>query len=447
MRGKTRSLRLGVAGALGLTLALSVGGPARSDDGVPPSPAAAPAASSSDQKYSPEELKTLVGPIALYPDVVISSLLPATAFPLDIIAAARMVKEKGGKLDAVPEGVTWDASVQALIQYPDLLLWLNDNTDWLQQMGYAVSVQQGDVLSAIQKFRMDAKKAGNLETNEYQDVSEVPAEGGDGSQDDVIVIQPSDPEVVYIPSYDPYAVTSPGYSGWAFGAGIAVGALGAWAWHSIAWGNHWGGGSININNGITHNGGGNAINGGGSRPWNPPQRPGGGAGNRPGNRPGGGNVARPKQLPANSNRLGGAGGVKAPSSRPGAGRPGGAGGRPSTLPANRPGPAGGGAFGGAGGAGAGAAGNRGRQSLGGGAGGARPAPSTRPSSGGARTGGSRSGSGSFGGVSRGGDRARSSSSRGSRSMGGGGRSYGGRGGSSGGGSRGGGGRGGGGRRR
>ncbi|MDF1702978.1 MAG: DUF3300 domain-containing protein, partial [Planctomycetota bacterium] len=221
--------------------------------GALPSPVAQVDTSAGD-KYSEAELKEIVGPIALYPDIVISSLLPASTEPIDVVRGARWVKAQGGEVKEIPEDMTLADSVQALVQFPDVLQWMSENLEWLEQLGYAVTNQNEDVLTAIQKFRKESKDAGNLESNEQQQVIE---------NNNVIEVQPADPEVVYIPTYDPVYVTqpvaTPVYGAYvhplvSFGVGFAVGAVGAWAWHSIGWGGGWrGGGSININNSPTYN--------------------------------------------------------------------------------------------------------------------------------------------------------------------------------------------------
>jgi hypothetical protein len=153
-----------------------------------------------DDKYSAAELKDLVGPVALFPNPVIASLLPATTYPDDLKAASAYVKSKGGTVTEVPTDATWDGSVKTLLQYPDVLTWLNDNPDWVAQMAWAVSVQQSEVLAAIQDFRKAAQEAGNLESNQYQNVVVEDAPDGDT---EVIVIESSDPQVIYVPTYDP----------------------------------------------------------------------------------------------------------------------------------------------------------------------------------------------------------------------------------------------------
>ncbi len=229
--------------------------------------------------YSAAELKELVGQIALYPDVVIASLLPATTFPSDITAAAAYVAQQGGTVTAVPDGSTWDPSVQAMLQFPDVLAWLAQNGQWVAQMGYAVSTQSSDVMLAIQAFRKDCQAAGNLKSDEHQIVSTEDASDGDV---EVIIIQPANPTVVYVPVYSPVAVVRPGYV-WAWGIGFAMGASGVWGYHGLHWGAH--GGEINISRNTNINTNVNVnrnnVNVGPDRPgkWNPPpagQRPGGG---------------------------------------------------------------------------------------------------------------------------------------------------------------------------
>jgi hypothetical protein len=184
------------------------------------------------EQLTKDELRDLVAPVALYPDVVLASLLPATTNPDQVHDAAQFVGT-AARVEHVPEDRGWDGSIIGLLQFPDVLRWLDENPAWTDQMGQAVTYQQGDVLQAIQDFRRAAKNAGNLESNQYQKVRAEP--------DRDIYIEPARPDVVYVPSYDPVlamqpqsVVVSPGINPWiAFGGGVAVGALGAWALYSI----------------------------------------------------------------------------------------------------------------------------------------------------------------------------------------------------------------------
>src|SRR5204863_3705662 len=134
-----------------------------------------PAAPAAPAPLSQAQLDELVAPVALYPDVVLDSLLPATSSPADVAAAARYAASSNGTLSAAPAGTAWDKSVVALLQFPDLLKWLGDNPDWVEQMGFAISTQQADVLAAIQRYRAKAKGAGALASNQYETVTVEPS--------------------------------------------------------------------------------------------------------------------------------------------------------------------------------------------------------------------------------------------------------------------------------
>ena len=162
--------------------------------------AAMPAAHAQEQDaplpaLSLQELETLVGPVALYPDDVLAVLLPASTYPLQIVEAQRF-------LDSNPAAGTtpssdWDPTVVALLNYPEALELLNDDLEWTATLGEAVLTQEGDVLEAIERFRDAAWLAGNLETDERQRVVR---------STDTIEIHPADPEVIYLPYYDPVQV-------------------------------------------------------------------------------------------------------------------------------------------------------------------------------------------------------------------------------------------------
>ena len=84
----------------------------------------------------------------------------------------------------------WDPSVKALLYFPDVLKFMNDNPDWTQTLGYAVTYQQQDVLKAVQLFRIQAYNAGNLHTNKYYRVV---------YSNNYIQILPSQPNMYYVP--------------------------------------------------------------------------------------------------------------------------------------------------------------------------------------------------------------------------------------------------------
>ena len=469
-----------------------------------PAPAATPAGAEFEQppaksSFTREELEKLLAPIALYPDPLLAQMLPASAYPVQIVQAQRWLdKNKAPVANNDYSGIdnqNWDPAVKALARFPGVIKMMSADLDWTTDLGDAEVNQPQDVAEVIQDLRAKAEAAGTLKTTEQQTVERVEAsappvagapQGSTAPQATAsyISIQPTDPSTVYVPTYDPSAVYQP-YSGIApllgFGAGIAVGAL----WNNNYW--NWGTGAIyppvwagysgwsgNVNNGNVNIG--NNVNlgnvGNNVKPWRPngdyrpgmgskpgigagrPGRPGGvGGPGRPGGPGGIGGPGRPGGIggpggvggPGRPGGPGGVGGPGRPGGIGGAGRPGGPGG---VGGAGRPGGPGG--VGGAGRPGGGQTANRpATRPAGRPGGGARPAarPANRPAG---RPNMSRPGSSAMGGMRMGGANAayanRGAFSRGGMSggLGGGGvRGGGGFGGGRGGGGFGGGGRGGG----
>lgn len=201
------------------------------------------------QAFTQEQLDQMVAPIALYPDDLLAQVLMASTYPLEVVQAARFVKEnpklQGDQLEASLKKKDWDPAVKSLIPFPDVLAMMNDNLEWTQKMGDAFLAQQKDVMDSIQRLRGKAQEAGNLKTTKEQNVI---VEKGETTQ--IIRIEPAT-QVVYVPTYNPTVVYGtwaypayppapvypPGYvAGTAllsFGIGVAVGSAmyGGWNWH------------------------------------------------------------------------------------------------------------------------------------------------------------------------------------------------------------------------
>ena len=201
-----------------------------------------------------------MAPIALYPDALLAQVLAASTYPLEIVQAARFVQQnkelKGEKLMAAAKDKDWDPSVKAMLEFPDVLLMMNEKLEWTEKLGDAFLDQQRDVMESVQRLRRKAEESGNLKTTKEQKVIVE-------KETQVIVIQPANPQVVYVPTYNPtvvygawpypayppYPVYPPGYVAGAalfsFGVGVAIGA--AWGGYG-GWGCGWGNNEININN-------------------------------------------------------------------------------------------------------------------------------------------------------------------------------------------------------
>ena len=273
------NLKPGLASCAAFALAslLALAGPLRAQQ--PASPQAAPPlqvspdlvspqqqkAAASQQAaaaFSKEQIEQLVAPIALYPDALVAQVLMASTYPLEVVQAARWVKENpkvtGKALEDAMQKQPWDPSVKSLTATPQVLTMMNDKLDWMQKLGDAFLAQQDEVLNGVQRLRSKALAQGNLKSGKEQKIT-TEQEGSTT----IIKIEPANPEVVYVPvynptvvygpwpypAYPPYYYYPPAYAGgvfFAFSVGIIIG--NAW------WGGcHWGGGGVYINHNTYNN--------------------------------------------------------------------------------------------------------------------------------------------------------------------------------------------------
>src|SRR6476660_857350 len=165
-----------------------------------------PHATEAAAKIPADQLDSLVAPIALYPDPLLSQTLVASTYPLEIIQLQQwLTKNKGLKDKALADAVQkeqWDPSIQAMAPVPDVVKQMAENIKWTTDLGNAFLAQQSDVMDAVQRMRAKAQGTGNLKTSSQQKVETQTVEAGK----QVIVIEPANPDVVYVPSYDPAVV-------------------------------------------------------------------------------------------------------------------------------------------------------------------------------------------------------------------------------------------------
>jgi hypothetical protein len=143
------------------------------------------------------QLDQMLAPIALYPDTLLSHVLVASTYPLEVVQAARWRSanedlDEQQALNSV-EDKDWDPSVKALVPFNDLLQRLSEDLDWLQSLGSAFLVNEQQILTSVQNLRQKAYDQGNLTDNDYVNVEHEEGE---------IVIETVRREVVYVPYYD-----------------------------------------------------------------------------------------------------------------------------------------------------------------------------------------------------------------------------------------------------
>ncbi len=156
------------------------------------------------EKYSREELTQMLAPIALYPDTLLSQVLMASTYPIEVIEADRWVRMNpeltGESLDAVLLDQDWDPSVKAICHFPSILALMSKRISETTNLGNAFLAQEDEVMDMVQELRARAYAQNNLTTTSEQKVI---------VERETIIIEPADPRVLYVPYYDPYYVYGP----------------------------------------------------------------------------------------------------------------------------------------------------------------------------------------------------------------------------------------------
>jgi len=156
------------------------------------------------EAFTREELAQMLAPIALYPDTILSQVLIASTYPIEVIEADRWVKEnpeiKWQALDEALVEVDWDPSVKALCHFPTVLDLMSQRIGETTRIGNAFLAQEEEVLDTIQELRAKAYAQGNLTTTPEQKVI---------VQKEKIIIEPAHSRVVYVPYYDTMYIYGP----------------------------------------------------------------------------------------------------------------------------------------------------------------------------------------------------------------------------------------------
>jgi Protein of unknown function (DUF3300) len=224
------------------------------------------------QALTPDQLNDLVAPVALYPDPLLSQVLVASTYPLEVVQAFQWLQRNPGltgpALTQAVQQQNWDPSIQALMVFPDVIKRLNDDVTWTTNLGNAFLAQQADVMDAVQRMRLKAQQAGKLGSTPQETVTTTTQAG-----QPIVEIEPANPDVIYVPVYNPVWVwgaplwypypswywPGPGVMvggfGFGFGVGISIGGFfgGGWGgWGGWGWRPNWGGRTIIVNNSFIH---------------------------------------------------------------------------------------------------------------------------------------------------------------------------------------------------
>jgi hypothetical protein len=180
---------------------------------------------------SPEQLDKLLSPVALYPDALLMQVLAASVDSQEVLDGGNWLLQNktldGTQLDTAAKSAGFGPAMIALFHFPQVVDMMCSEIDWTKQLGEAFTASQSAVLDSVQRLRLQAKQAGNLQTTPQQTVVTQQASG-----QQVIVIQPANPQIIYVPQYNPvqvYVAPAPAQPATglivAFGVGVAVGAM------------------------------------------------------------------------------------------------------------------------------------------------------------------------------------------------------------------------------
>jgi hypothetical protein len=160
----------------------------------------AQSASAQGQQYG--SLDQLLAPVALYPDQLLAQILLCAGDPGQVTKLDQWLKDmskvKGTQLQDAAVKAGFDASFVALSLFPQVVTKMASDLQWTTLLGQAFTADKGAVFNAIQKLRHQAQNVGTLKDTPQQDVSTKTTSSGEN----VIVIEPANPQVVYVPQYN-----------------------------------------------------------------------------------------------------------------------------------------------------------------------------------------------------------------------------------------------------
>jgi hypothetical protein len=154
--------------------------------------------------FTQQELDQMLAPIALYPDSLLSQILMASTYPLELVEASRWSKAhpelKGEAAVQAVAGRDWDPSVKSLLAFPQVLEQMDQQLGWTRALGDAFLAYEPQVMETVQNLRQKAQAAGNLQSNDRIRVVE---------DERSLVVEPANPQLIYVPYYDPRVVYGP----------------------------------------------------------------------------------------------------------------------------------------------------------------------------------------------------------------------------------------------
>lgn len=148
------------------------------------------------ERYLP--IDSLLAPVALYPDPLLSTLITALDYPQQLRYAQQWFEQHHGQLNQrqLLEGGRdngWHPSVTALTQFPYVLGQVSQQPLWVQHLRAFKQADLPFLLARLQVLRSIALEKGFLASNEFQHVIADPSQ---------IYIQPHTEHTYFVPYYN-----------------------------------------------------------------------------------------------------------------------------------------------------------------------------------------------------------------------------------------------------
>ena len=194
-----------IAGAVLVCLSASQVGSAGLTMQAKPSSSAKPPAAA--KKISAQEVDGLLAPVALYPDQLLAQMLLSATTPSRVTDLDKWLKTnppfKGTALQDAATVAGFGPSFVALALLPQVIGFMAERIDWTTRLGQAFSADRTAVFDSIQRLRAAGAEVGALKDTPQQEVETQNVQSGQ----QVIVIEPANPQIIYVPQYDPGSST------------------------------------------------------------------------------------------------------------------------------------------------------------------------------------------------------------------------------------------------
>jgi len=151
-------------------------------------------------------LDQTLAPIALYPDSLLAQMLMSATDPGKVTELDKWLKAnqkiKGTQLQDAAVKAGFEPSFVALTLFPQVVAKMAEQIAWTTLLGQAFTTDRNAVFDSIQRLRLQAKTVGTLKSSPQQEVETKTTSAGQ----QVIVIEPTNPQIVYVPQYNPEVV-------------------------------------------------------------------------------------------------------------------------------------------------------------------------------------------------------------------------------------------------